>query len=108
MPKTEPKTTAAPNPHHTVAGHTFVWNSPDPEVGEVRIPLKFDWDLMEDFLRKPKELRRRRAWRSCATSSDSVLGDAGGDPRYGPRDAGEVQAMFACVAGLPGSKHIGG
>lgn len=36
-----PKAVPAPTPRHVVAGDTFIWRSDDPDVGEVRIPLKF-------------------------------------------------------------------
>ena len=87
MPKTEPKMTAAPNPRHTVAGHTFVWNSPDPEVGEVRIPLK----LKTKILRKAKELQDDDL-AFMFFVLDSVLGDAAAT--VDEMDAAEMKAMF--------------
>ena len=87
MPKTEPKMTAAPNPRHTVAGHTFVWNSPDPEVGEVRIPLKFKTKI----LRKARELQDDDL-EFMFFVLDSVLGDAA--TVVDEMDAGEMRAMF--------------
>jgi len=44
MPKAAEK---APKPHHAVVGDSFVWNSPDPDVGEVRIPLKFKGKILK-------------------------------------------------------------
>lgn len=37
----------APKPPHTVAGDTFIWNSADPDVGEVRVPLKFKGKILK-------------------------------------------------------------
>ena len=42
MPKSDP----APKPPHTVTGDIFVWNSTDPEVGVVSIPLKFKMKIL--------------------------------------------------------------
>lgn len=33
--------TTASTPQAVVAGDTFIWKSSDPDVGEVRVPLKF-------------------------------------------------------------------
>ena len=46
MPKTEMKATTSPKPQHAVIEDTFVWHSTDPEVGEVRIPLKFKTKIL--------------------------------------------------------------
>ena len=49
-----PNTTAlkaepAPKPQYLVIEDVFVWNSRR-SGAEIRIPLDFDWDLMEDFM----------------------------------------------------------
>ena len=87
MPKTEPKMTAAPNPRHTVGGHTFVWNSPDPQVGEGRIPLK----VKTKSVRKVKELQDDDL-AFMFFVLDSVLGDAAAT--VDEMDAAEMKAMF--------------
>jgi len=87
MPKTEPKMTAAPKPLHTVAGETFVWRSPDPEIGEVRVPLKFKTKI----LRKARELQDDDL-EFMFFVLDSVLSDAA--TVVDEMDAGEMRAMF--------------
>lgn len=87
MPKAEPKMTAAPTPLHTVAGEMFVWRSPDPEVGEVCIPLKFKTKI----LRKAKELQDDDL-EFMFFVLDSVLSDAA--TVVDEMDAGEMRAMF--------------
>lgn len=36
-----PKAESAPKPQSLVVEDTFIWKSGDPDVGEVRVPLKF-------------------------------------------------------------------
>ena len=49
MPKAELKAEQAPKPQSLVVEDTFIWNSRR-SGAEIRIPLDFDWDLMEDFM----------------------------------------------------------
>ena len=42
-----PSTEKAPKPQTVVAGDTFIWNSTDPDVGEVRVPLKFKGKILK-------------------------------------------------------------
>lgn len=77
----------APKPLHTVAGDTFVWNSPDPDVGEVRIPLKFKTKLLLEVADEDNELRTIRILLR------GVLDEATWD-QVMEMDAGEMKSMF--------------
>lgn len=84
MPKTVEK---APKPQHVVAGDTFVWNSEDPEVGEVRIPLKFKTKI----LRAAKDMQDDELGFMFFVL-DNVAGDE--VSKVDEMDANEMRAMF--------------
>lgn len=74
-------------PQQVIAGDTFIWNSTDPEVGEVRIPLKF----------KTRLLREGRALLNDELEFmfymlDGVLGSEAA--KVDEMDAAEMKAMF--------------
>lgn len=83
-----PKSTAPAKPEHVIAGDTFIWNSTDPEVGEVRIPLKF----------KTRILREAQKMQGDDLGFmffvlDNVLGDE--VAKVDEMDAGEMRRMFS-------------
>jgi len=82
-----PKAEAPPKPDHVVAGETFIWNSPDPEVGEVRIPLKFKTKI----LRAAKDMQDDELGFMFYVL-DNVAGDA--VSQVDEMDAGEMKTMF--------------
>lgn len=82
-----PKAEKAPKQHQVVAGDTFVWTSTDPEVGEVRIPLKFKTKLLLEVADEDNELRTIRIL------LQGVLDKAAWE-QVMEMDAGEMKAMF--------------
>ena len=80
------KAVPAPTPRHTVAGDTFVWRSDDPDVGEVRVPLKFKTKI----LRAARDVAEGDDLSFMFTVLDGVLGEGAVDEM----DAGEMRAMF--------------
>lgn len=77
------------SPRFVVAGSAFVWRSDDPEVGEVKIPLKF----------KTKILRASREMQGDELGFiffvlDSVINDPAITAQVDEMDAGEMRAMF--------------
>lgn len=79
--------TAPEKPLHVVAGDTFIWNSPDPEVGEVRIPLKFKTRI----LRKAQEMQGDDLGFMFFVL-DNILGDE--VSKVDDMDAAEMRRMF--------------
>ena len=87
MPAKAKLATAAPKPQFTVVGDVFIWASDDPDLGDVRIPLK----MKTRVLRRSKELVDDEL-AFMFFILDSVLGDAA--EMVDEMDAGEMRAMF--------------
>lgn len=86
MPAAHMKTVPPPTPRHVVTGDTFVWRSDDPDVGEVRVPLKFKTKI----LRAARDVAEGDDLSFMFTVLDGVLGEGAVDEM----DAGEMRAMF--------------
>lgn len=73
-------------PVSVVTGDTFVWNSPDPDVGTVEIPLKF----------KGKILKAAKQYQNDDVSFMFFVLHSIGVPEVvtDEIDAGEMRAMF--------------
>jgi hypothetical protein len=100
MPKAELKADPAPKPQSLIVEDTFVWNSRR-SGAEVRIPLDFDWDLMEDFMDA-----EARGEDSMALMRDLLGKLIPGGIRGKGLGTYEVQAMFAAWQEA-GRKHMG-
>lgn len=73
-------------PTSTVAGDVFVWDSPDPDVGQVNVPLKF----------KSKILRAAKKMQDDQLGFMFYVLDSIGVPaaQVDEMDVGELKAMF--------------
>lgn len=100
MPKAELKAEQAPKPQSLVVEDTFIWNSRR-SGAEIRIPLDFDWDLMEDFMD-----RSEAGEDDLALMRDILTALVPGGIRGKGLGTYEVQSMFEAWQDA-GRKHAG-